>query len=311
MPSIARVKPLKELHKKVLITGANGNLGVRLVRELANKCSVVAAVRSINARRALQKAIGSMPNVAVEIVDYNDAQTLASIAQDCTDAVHLVGIIKKTANNPYELAHEGPCSALVTAAKRAGIRNIVYLSLVGSNLNSPNECFASRARAEKTLLESGIPVTIIRVPMVLGEGDYASASLTNKATSAISVVFRGASREQPIYAGDVIAAIVSRLGSQHTETIELAGPESLSRRELIARASASQHRSTTVVSLPIFLGMLLARLLEIVSKNPPVTRDMLEILDHDDDIDAQSAANQLGIQLTPLSDTLAAVIRPF
>jgi uncharacterized protein YbjT (DUF2867 family) len=300
----------KKVPKKILVTGANGNLGMRLVRELAQQCTVVAAVRSASARDAVRNAMGNTDNVIVEVVDYNDAETLVGVAQDCTDAVHLVGIIKKTAANPYHLAHEGPCAALVSAVERSGIRNIVYLSLVGSDTRSANACFASRARAEDLLLESGTPVTIIRVPMVLGEGDYASASLTSKATSAACLVFRGASLEQPIYAGDVISAIVGRLGSLNTETLELAGPESLSRRELIARAAASVGRSTMVISLPIFVGLAIASLLELVTANPPVTRDMLDILDHDDDVEAQSAADQLGIHLTPLAEMLSLVIRP-
>jgi hypothetical protein len=39
-------------------------------------------------------------------------------------------------------------------------------------------------------------------------------------------------------------------------------------------------------------------------RNPPVTRAMLEVLDHDDRIDPAVAAASLGIRLTGLDDTL-------
>ena len=63
-----------------------------------------------------------------------------------------------------------------------------------------------------------------------------------------------------------------------------------------------------MVSLPLGLGMLMAGLVERVSANPPVTRAMLEVLDHDDAIDAQPAAERLGLELTPLDQMLMTVI---
>ena len=93
-----------------------------------------------------------------------------------------------------------------------------------------------------------------------------------------------------------------------SETIELAGPESLSRKSLILRAAELLDHHPVVISLPLGCGLFLAGILEAVSKNPPVTRDMLNVLDHDDDIDALSAAGRLGITLTSLDDMLKAVI---
>ena len=94
-----------------------------------------------------------------------------------------------------------------------------------------------------------------------------------------------------------------------TETIELAGPESLSRKSLILRAAELLDHHPVVINLPLGCGLLLAGVLEAVSRNPPVTRDMLNVLDHDDDTDALSAAGHLGITLTSLDDMLQAVIR--
>ena len=51
-------------------------------------------------------------------------------------------------------------------------------------------------------------------------------------------------------------------------------------------------------------------LLRRLSKNPPVTLPMLEVLEHDDDVDAAAAAARLGIRLTPLDDTLRRCVGP-
>ena len=114
--------------------------------------------------------------------------------------------------------------------------------------------------------------------------------------------------EQPIYAGDVLAAVLIGLGLQETAVsgrYDLAGPESLSRRALTHRAAeVLGNRPPSVISLPIGLGMALAGLLERFSVNPPVTRAMLGVLDHDDHIDPTASLSALGLTLTPLNEAL-------
>ena len=54
-------------------------------------------------------------------------------------------------------------------------------------------------------------------------------------------------------------------------------------------------RRTKVVGLPIALGLMLAGLLEKLFANPPVTRSMLEVLDHDDNMDTSRTEELLKI----------------
>ena len=54
-------------------------------------------------------------------------------------------------------------------------------------------------------------------------------------------------------------------------------------------------RRTKVVGLPIALGLMLAGLLEKLLSNPPVTRSMLEVLDHDDNMDTSHTEELLKI----------------
>ncbi|MCY3838018.1 MAG: NAD(P)H-binding protein [Gammaproteobacteria bacterium] len=282
---------------RVLVTGANGHLGRRLLKEL--KTPTRAVVRSETAASKL----GDHDDL--RIVDYTDEEGLRQACADCTAIVHLVGIIKESARATYASAHEESTRSLLNAAAHAGVGRIVYLSILGASEDSANACLASKARAESILLESATPALVIRVPMVLGEGDYASVALLAKARRAVAFTFRASSLEQPIYAGDVIDAILAALGPRGpTGIVELAGPRSLTRRALISAASAV---GTRTVSLPSAFGQVLAWSLERMSRNPPVTPAMLGVLDHDDDIDPQPGAEALGIRLTGLAEMLARV----
>ncbi|MFT4798078.1 MAG: hypothetical protein ACJAYE_000224 [Candidatus Azotimanducaceae bacterium] len=283
------------------ITGANGNLGVRSIVTLGVD-HVRALVRS---NRAKEELLKKFPALDVRIVDYTDADSLRVALEDRDVVVHLVGIIKETKLSSYVDAHERSCEALVASLPDT-IRSIVYLSIIGSEAHSHNACLASKGRAESILMAAPIDVTVLQVPMVLGEGDYASAALNRNASKSRAMTFRANSLEQPIYAGDVVAAIIAAAQLDGTARYLLGGPESLSRRSLIERAAGLKGNNVKVISLPVGFGMMLAWIFERFA-NPPVTRAMLGVLDHDDQIDSDQAIAALGITLTPLDTMLANV----
>ncbi len=289
----------------IAITGANGHLGLKLIRRLLEAGDEVRPI--VRSERAAGTIKDSFPDVDVRIVDYADSQGLGEACDGCDTLVHLVGIIKESKANSFEQAHEAPCRALVAA--KLSLKHVVYLGIVGTDIASGNACLQSRARAEAQLRQGDVPVTVLRVPMVLGPDDYASMSLRRNGQKSMVLGFRTASLEQPIYSGDVVSAMFAATRLEPKDrTLDLAGPESLSRAQLIKRAGKCFDNEPTVVSLPIFLGYSLAFLFEMVSSSPPVTRAMLGVLDHDDDIDSQAALDELGMQLTPLDETLQAVL---
>ena len=287
----------------LLVTGANGHLGRRLLAAATAKSWTTRAI--VRSERAASQVTG---HPDVRIVDYGDIAGLTDACANCDAIVHLVGIIKEGGGATYRSAHVEATQALLEAATNAAVKRMVYLSILGAEAGSRNRCLASKAEAESILARGPIPSLVLRVPMVLGEGDYAAASLLKNARKSVTVTFRAGSMEQPIYAGDVVEAVFAGLATDApTGVLELAGPQSLPRSELIEVASAV---GTRTVSLPVEVGYGLAALLGTFSRNPPLTADMLGVLDHDDDIDPEPAANALDIRLTGLTETLARISLP-
>lgn len=301
---------------RVLVTGANGHLGQRLLRHLAacgpESVTVRSVVRSESAAHALRE-LHLDPAPECVVVDYHDIAGFSRAAEGCTHFVHLVGILKESASTRYTDAHESTCFALARAAEQAGARRIVYLSILGASPSSPNPCLSSKGRAEQILLERPVPATILRLPMVLGPGDIASRALRGQAMAGLLPLVRGGrTLEQPIDADDVSRAILLALSRPDlpSEVLELAGPESLSHRALVMRAAALHGRSPRVVPMPLFLARSFAWLAERILANPPLTRAMLEVLEHDDRIDSGPACRALGLTLTPLDETLRRCVGP-
>lgn len=292
----------------ILITGANGQLGRRLLRHLARldpPRAVRAVVRSERAADTLRRGAPMSPEVC--LVDYRDADGLARAAAGCDAAVHLVGILKETRGNRYADAHENASRALAAAAAKAGLRRVVCVSILGARSDSSNPCLASKGRGEEILMAGAVPAVILRVPMVLGPGDPASQALARQARGGrVALVRGGATREQPIAADDLVLAIAAALFGDGLggAALDLAGPESLSHRELVLRAARVLGTEVSVRSIPVAVAMGFAWLAERFAADPPLTRAMLGVLEHDDDIDPTQACRRLGIQLTPLDETL-------
>ena len=149
--------------------------------------------------------------------------------------------------------------------------------------------------------------------MVLGRGDAAAQALGNMARGPLMFLMGGgATLQQPIDARDVIAAIAGALHSPVTvdRVLSLGGPESLSHRDLLRRAAALTGGKPRVISVPFGLVRGVAALMERLISHPALTRAFLGVLQHDDRVDASEACKQLGIELTPLDETLRHCLSP-
>jgi NADH dehydrogenase len=285
----------------LVVTGANGRIGQSLLRGAPRRAR--ALVRSERAAAALAGT-----GADVRVVDLADADALARAAEGCAAWIHLVGILKETRTARYADAHERTSERVASAAARAGVRRIVCLSILGASPESRNACLASKGRADATLLAGAVPASVLRVPMVLGPGEIAAFALRARASASIVWLVRGGrTREQPIDTRDVVAALrhAAADASDARLALDLAGPESLPHRELVARVARVLGKpGPRIVPVPAALAYAAAALLGRLAE-PPITRAMLGVLEHDDAIDPLPAARRLGLALTPLAETLA------
>lgn len=301
---------------RLLVTGANGHLGRLLLRHLdreAPETPVRAVVRSERAAETVRATPLATLQPEIEIVDYRDPASLEAAARDCGVAVHFVGIIKESSTATYRASHEESCGALARAAAAAGLRHLVYLSILGSDPDASNACLASKGRAEQILLRGAVPATVLRVPMVLGPDDHASRSLRSQAQAGLlPLTGGGRTWQQPLDAADLIRVVATLAAAPPAESraIDLAGPEALPHRDLVARAAALYDRAPTIVPVPVGLVRLFAAIVSRVSSDPPLTPAMLEVLEHDDRVDAAAGWAAVGVAPTPLDETLARYVGP-
>lgn len=298
----------------IVVTGANGQIGRALLRQLdaEGRSDTRALVRSERARDTILR-MGLKHAPQIRLVDYTRPKEMENAISDAEAVVHLVGIIKEMPGTRYVEAHEQTCHALALAAIRAGTRRIVYLSILGSTPDSDNPCLSSKGRAETLLLDDRVATTVLRVPMVLGGDDPASASLRRQARAPkIRLVGGGRTLQQPIDARDVVRAILSACTASPGRDLALdaGGPEWLSHRNLVLRAARLWQNEPEIGSIPAGLAHFAVGVMDRVMPNPPVTRAMFEILQHNDRVDPEPFCRALSLELTPLDQTLADHVGP-
>jgi uncharacterized protein YbjT (DUF2867 family) len=298
----------------IVVTGANGRLGLALLAELAEIAHpfVRALVRSDRARKTIEAA-GFVPVPEIRVVDYTSPNQMEKALHGAKSVVHLVGIIKEMPGARYVEAHEQTCHALALSASRAGIERIAYLSILGAAPESENPCLSSKGRAETMLLDDRVATTILRVPMVLGGDDPASRSLRNQAKAeSIRLIGRGRTLQQPIDQRDVVRAVLAATIAHPGRDLSLdaGGPECLSHRNLVLRAARLWNNAPKIRSFPIGLARFGVSCLDKLLRNPPITLAMFDILQHDDRVDIDTFCETLGVELTPLDTTLSDLIGP-
>jgi nucleoside-diphosphate-sugar epimerase len=165
----------------ILVTGATGKVGSRLVKHLTQRGDRVRALVRDPGRAA------SMLGARVELVkgDLLDAESLAAAVRDTDAVVHCAAFFRGATPEQAHAVNDLGTQHLAKAARAASVRRFIFTStgLVYGNtggelVNEDAPCAAvdaypvSKLAAERYLLSAeGLDVRVLRLPFVYGDGD--------------------------------------------------------------------------------------------------------------------------------------------
>jgi uncharacterized protein YbjT (DUF2867 family) len=288
----------------VAITGANSAVGKALLARVAAEETLraVAVVRRPEARDGLPRS----PRISSRVVGYDQPERLTDTLSGAGCVVHLAGILIESPTTDYRTANVDATRSLVTAARAAAVPHVVFVSSLGADPRSRNSYFRSKGEAEHLIADCGIDATIIRTPLLLGPDTAGGRSLRRTASrNAVRVLGGGAHRLRPLDVDDLCRAILGCCDQPPAgvRTCDLVGPETLTYRELLERTARCLGRELAVRSTPVWLARLAAGLTGLV-RTGGLTPAVIDVITSDETVD-RNADGDLGVRLTPLSETLA------
>jgi NADH dehydrogenase len=145
---------------------------------------------------------------------------------------------------------------LFEAAKRAGVRRVVHVSITNPREDSPLEYFAGKARLERALRESGLSYAILRPTVLFGREDI----LINNIAWAlrrfpfVMAFGDGSYRLQPIHVEDLAALAVAEGRRTENVVVNAIGPETFTYRGLLESVGEAIGRKARIVNVPPWLG---------------------------------------------------------
>jgi uncharacterized protein YbjT (DUF2867 family) len=220
----------------ILVTGSTGTIGAEAVKQLtALGVKPRALARNPEKARAM---LGSSAEIAAG--DLGDPEALDAALR----GVERAFLIAPVAENSVELQQQ-----FIAAARRAGTRQIVKLSALGAEVDSPVAFLRWHARGHQMLEASGIPFTELRP----------NSFMQNLLLVASTIVAQGAFYEPAadakishVDARDIVAVAVKALTEEgHAgKTYTITGPEALSFDQIAATLSAVLGKAVRYVSVP-------------------------------------------------------------
>ena len=292
----------------ILVTGSTGFVGPHVVHALRERDKPVRAlVRTPSGRSATTLAAWG-----AELVqgDMTDRESLRRAVDGAEVVVHLVAIRQGPEEQFRQIMEQGT-RELIAAAQEAGVRRFVLMSALGTSEETKDlvPYYHAKWEQEQTLRTSGLEHVIFRPSFVFARdgGILPTFRKLAKLTPVTPIIGSGQQRIQPIWIDDVGAYFAQSvdLPEAANRIFELGGPDIVSWNEFWQRLKSVLGQRRPSIHVPTRVMRVNALLTERLPGNVPLTRDLLTMLEHGDNVVANDdAVRTFKLPLVPLDEQL-------
>lgn len=227
-------------------------IGVETVSGLLHRGHTVRIV----SRNAVEDAKRWPEGVEPWAASVADGPGVQGSALGCDAVLHIAGIAReRPPDETFERVNVQGTRNIADEAVRSGVRRLVYVSSLGAERGS-SEYHRSKRAGEAIVRDFPEEWIIVRPGNVYGPGDEVLSLLLEwvRTSPVVPVIGSGEDLFQPVWSGDVAAALIAVLerGEIANTVLEVAGPDRTTLDDLIDRMVVLTGRSPVRVPLPAF-----------------------------------------------------------
>ena len=267
----------------VTVLGGSGFVGRHAVRALANDgWRIRAATRRPDLAGHLQP-MGAVGQIQPVQANLRYPESIRRAVDGADAVVNLVGILVKSGAQTFHAVHVAGARAAAKAAREAGAKTFVHVSAIGADRKSWGKYGRTKAAGEAAVLAEFPEAVILRPSLVFGPEDqlFNRFAAMARVSPFLPLIGGGKTLMQPVYAGDVGAAIAAALkgGAKPRTIYELGGPDVVTFRQLLDLTQEWSARKRWYVRIPFWLAQVGAFLtVPLPNSMRPLTVDQVRML---------------------------------
>lgn len=206
--------PMSMTGKIVTIFGGTGFIGRHTVRRLAKAGYTVKVATRAPESAYFLRPCGTVGQIVPFAVDYSDDKSVAAAIAGADSVINCVGILYEKRKQSFEKIHVGLARTIANACRDGDVKHLVHISALGIDKN--NSKYAAGKRAGEEAVRNAFPAaTILRPSVVFGPEDqfFNKFAALSAVIPALPLIGGGKTKFQPVYVGDVAAAVMAALAS--------------------------------------------------------------------------------------------------
>lgn len=233
--------------KTVVITGAFSYTGKYATRILLD-CGY--RIRTLTYHPDRENPFGD--KVQVFPYDFNHPERLVETLRGASTLVNTYWVRFPRGKSTFETAVQNTCT-LISAAKEAGVRRIVHVSIANPSVDSPLGYYKGKAQLEKAVIDSGLSYTILRPTVIFGLEDILINNIAwfVRHFPVFAIPGDGRYRIRPIFVEDMARLIVDAVEREGNSVLDAVGPETYTFEELVRLIAHKLGRRIRAVHVPM------------------------------------------------------------